>query len=90
MCGGAGAPQKYGNAEVNCIYADIQNSAVIRSIFGEKNKKNGETKTKTRSFDRLTRREGEKMGSGQMEASTFDHKMAAERQAPPSQSRKGQ
>lgn len=25
MCGGAGAPQNMADAEVNCIYADIQN-----------------------------------------------------------------
>lgn len=41
MCGGAGAPQNMADAEVNCIYADIQNSAVIGSIFGEKKKKWG-------------------------------------------------
>lgn len=47
------------DAEVNCTYADIQNSAVIRSIFGEKKKKLGENKTKTRQFNRLMGREGE-------------------------------
>lgn len=40
MCGGAESPQNMADAEVNCIYADIQNSVVIRSIFGEINKKN--------------------------------------------------
>lgn len=59
MCGGAGAPQNMADTEVNCIYADIQNSAAIGSIFGEKKKKNGENKTKTRSFIRLMCREGE-------------------------------
>lgn len=46
MCSGAGAPQNMADAEVNCIYADIQNSAVIGSIFGEKKKKLGKTKQK--------------------------------------------
>lgn len=47
MFGGAGAPQNMADTEVNCIYADIQNSAVIGSIFGEKKKKKkGKTKQK--------------------------------------------
>ena len=59
MCGSAGAPQNIADAEVNCIYADIQNS-VIRTIFGKKKKKRGGNKSKTRKFNRLTCREGEK------------------------------
>lgn len=41
MCGGAES-QNMADAEVNCIYADIQNSVVIRSIFGEIKKKLGD------------------------------------------------
>lgn len=39
MCGGI-EPQNMADAEVNCIYADIQNSVVIGSIFAEKKKNN--------------------------------------------------
>lgn len=42
MCGGAESPQNMADAEVNCIYADIQNSVVIRSIFSEMEKKLGD------------------------------------------------
>lgn len=39
MCGGTGVPQNMEDAEVNGIYADIQNPVMIGSITGEKKKK---------------------------------------------------
>lgn len=39
MSGGTGAPQNMADAEVNGIYADIQNPVMFGSITGEKKKK---------------------------------------------------
>lgn len=63
MCGGAESPQTMADAEVNGVYADIQNSVVIRSIFGEMkktSKKLGENKKQSR-LTRLMWKEGERM-----------------------------
>lgn len=56
MCGGTGAPQNMADAEVNGIYADIQNPVMIGSITGKKKKKKvGPDETKGK---RLMRRDG--------------------------------
>lgn len=41
MSGGTGAPQNMADAEVNGIYADIQDPVMIGSITGENKKKVG-------------------------------------------------
>lgn len=80
------------DAEVNGIYADIQNSAIIGSITGEKGgKRSGQIKQKQGS-KRLMRTE-QRILSAQLEVSIFDHQPGGSRASDTVyviQSRKGQ